>query len=336
MKRANYLLQEIADLDNLRLASWKAAKGKRFKREVQAYQADLDENLLALQSQILEGNVEVGAYHYFTIYEPKKRNICASAFREQVLHHGIMNICHEVFEKYQIYDSYASRKGKGVYAALERAQHYSRKYERYLKLDIRKFFDSIDHQVLKSQINRLFKEERLLSMLFQIIDSYEDSDAKGVPIGNLTSQYFANHYLATLDHYIKGNLKCKAYVRYMDDFVLWANSSSEILAYKEAIASFIQQKLQCELKHAFSNRTSKGLPFLGYRAFPYQVRLLRKSKIRYIKKLRKAFSKELSGEWSESKCQRKTLPLIAFVNQADSSMFKKSLPLEQWGLSQGR
>lgn len=187
MKRANNLLSQIEDIGNLRLAFWKAGKGKRHSGAVLVYQANLEINLRELQRQIRSGHVEVGDYRYFLVYEPKEREICASAFREQVLHHALMNVCHAHFDKKLIDDSYASRKGKGTYAALNRAKGYCKKHAWYLKMDVRKFFASIHHHALKAQLARLFKEERLLRIFYQIIDSYEASPGRGLPIGNLTS-----------------------------------------------------------------------------------------------------------------------------------------------------
>ena len=138
MKRPNNLLLRVADPDNLRLAAWKAAKGKRHAQEVMAWSARTDEHLSALREQVLSGQVAVGNYRYFKVFEPKERQICASAFGEQVLHHALMNVCHEHFERAQVFDSYASRKGKGTYAALERAKHYTNQHGWYLKLDVRK------------------------------------------------------------------------------------------------------------------------------------------------------------------------------------------------------
>ena len=124
MKRANNLLLQAADPDNLRLAAWKAAKGKRHSEEVMAWSAGIDEHLSVLREQICSGRVTVGNYRYFKVFEPKERQICASAFGEQVLHHALMNVCHEYFERAQVFDSYASRKGKGTYAAIERAKYF--------------------------------------------------------------------------------------------------------------------------------------------------------------------------------------------------------------------
>lgn len=261
----------IADIDNLRLAFWKASKGKRNSKEVLAYQKDLDKNLLELQAQIQVGKVTVGKYRYFKIYEPKERQICASAFSEQVLHHALMNICHAYFEKVQVFDSYASRKGKGTYKAIERAQTYSRKYAYFLKLDVRKFFDSIHHKVLKTQLERIFKEDVLLQIFAQIIDSYEASEKRGMPIGNLTSQYFANHYLACLDHFVKEELSCKGYVRYMDDMLLFDEDKERLKMMHQAVENYLCEKLQCALKPLIGKNVVLGVPFLGYLIFPTHI-----------------------------------------------------------------
>ncbi len=331
MKRQNHLLPLIEDPENLRYACWKAAKGKRYSRSVLAYQADLEGEIAQLHQQIQAGQVMVGDYRYFKVYEPKERNICASAFREQVLHHALMHVCHDRFERPQIFDSYASRQGKGTYAALERAKQFTRQYAWFLKLDVRKFFESIDHAVLQSQLVGLFKEPRLLDIFGQIIDSYHAGPGKGVPIGNLTSQYFANHYLCGLDHWVKETLKAKAYVRYMDDMVLWHPDKAFLQAAKKRIEGFVEEKLLCQLKPAQLNRSQLGLPFLGYRVFPHHVRLLQKSKQRFIRKLTDLDHRYESSEWTEATCQRRGLALVAFSQHADALAFRKKVCLQVEG-----
>jgi len=157
MKRTGNLINRIAEFDNLCFAFYKARKGKESKKEVLAYGKYLNSNLIALQKQIISGEVEVGNYHFFPIYDPKERQICAASFSERVLHHSIMNFCHPVFEKQQIFDSYATRLNKGTYSALDRASYFQRKYKWYLKLDIRKYFDSIDHTILLIYCNANLK-----------------------------------------------------------------------------------------------------------------------------------------------------------------------------------
>ena len=317
------MIPRIMDYDNLLLAFWKASKGKRYTASVLQYQDDLDTNLHALKAQIHSGRVVVGDYRHFMVYEPKARNICASAFREQVLHHAVMNIAHDRFEQAQIFDSYASRKGKGTYAAIERARSYTRKYDWYLKLDVRKFFDSIHHATLKLQLTRMFKKKDLLAIFGSIIDSYSCTPGRGVPIGNLTSQYFANHYLSGLDHRIKEQLRIPAYVRYMDDMVLWSNDKEQLKSAFKVIRDFVREELSCELKPLLLQRSSKGLPFLGYRIFAYHTRLLQKSKVRFIRKFKKIEEELNDGRITERTAQGRILPLLAFIGHADSLGFRK-------------
>jgi RNA-directed DNA polymerase len=253
------------------------------------------------------------------------RQICASAFSEQVLHHALMNICHDVFEKKQIFDSYASRKDKGTYSAIARAKCYTLENDYYLKLDIKKFFETIHHDVLKQQLRILFKEQRLLAIFDQIIDSYEAHPDRGVPIGNLTSQYFANHYLAGLDHFIKEQLRIKSYVRYMDDMILWHEDKKELQKALQEIEDFVENKLCCHLKPIQLNRTKTGLPFLGYHIFPYYMHLLQKSKTRFIRKAKRIETNFNAQIWNETACQRKILPLLAFISHAECKTFKKNV-----------
>jgi RNA-directed DNA polymerase len=325
MKRVNNLIEQIADPDNLRLAFWKASKGKRHTAEVLAYQRYLEDNLLELRAQILRGSVEVGDYRYFKIFEPKERQICASAFREQVLHHALMNICHDYFERDLIFDSYASRKGKGTHAAIKRAQLYSYQHRFFLKLDVRKFFERIPHDILKGQLARLFKDKVLLSLFNQIIDSYEASPKRGLPISNLTSQYFANHFLSSLDHFIKDQSSIKAYVRYMDDMVLWHDDKVTLKHWRNTIQQFVEQYLGSALKPELLNYTSRGLPFLGYLLFPKQIRLTQHSKQRFIRKANLVESHYHSGEWSENQCQNHILPLLAFLQHADTEGVRRTV-----------
>lgn len=330
-KRANDLIPLVLDPDNLRLAFWKASKGKRYTREVLAYQADLEGNLRILAQEIARGEVLVGDYRYFKVYEPKERQICASAFREQVLHHALMNVCHAYFERKQAFESYASRKDKGVYAALAQAERHTHTYDWYLKLDMRKFFESIHHGVLKSQLARVFKDAHLLHIFSQIIDSYAASASRGLPIGNLTSQYFANHYLSGLDHRVKSDLRIAAYVRYMDDMVFWHTDKAALNNVLAFVQNFVETSLCCALKPPSLMRCTTGIPFLGYHLFPYHTRLLQKSKQRFIRKLTEIDTHHKSGVWDEATCQRRALPLIAFTQHADALEFRKNVLLRLEG-----
>jgi retron-type reverse transcriptase len=325
MKRANNLIGQIAEPENLRWAFWKAQKGKRYSRQVNTYRENLDAQLLLLREQILSGKVQVGDYHYFKIYDPKEREICASAFSEQVLHHALMNICHPHFERVQIFDSYASRPEKGVHAALRRAATFNRKDIWFLKLDVRKFFATIHHETLKTQLGRMFKDDQLLYIFDQIIDSYGLESGRGLPIGNLTSQYFANHYLAGLDHFIKEQLGITAYVRYMDDLILWHPQKEKLKVAKAAINSYVEERLHQQLKPILLNAASRGLPFCGYLLHQHHIRLSQRSKKRFIKKMEILDHCYKSGAWDEATCQRRVLPLIAFTRHADAKSLREDI-----------
>jgi hypothetical protein len=333
MRRATHLIPRIADPDNLRFAAWKAAKGKRHAAEILAWSARLEEHIPVLREQILCGQVQVGRYHYFKVYEPKERQICASAFGEQVLHHALMNVCHLYFENALTDDTYASRKGKGTYAAIARARKHTRTYGWYLKLDVRKFFESVHHEVLVGQLARMFKEPALVGIFEQIIHSYAASPSRGLPIGNLTSQYFANHYLSGLDRFVKVQLKMPAYVRYMDDMVCWHHDKGVLKQALEAINDYVEIELRCALKPPALNRCANGLPFLGYHLFPHHMRLLHKSKHRFVRKLAIIHEAYDSGAWPEAKCARRAQPLFAFVAHADSRAFRKNVLLSLEGQS---
>ncbi|MGO8748259.1 MAG: reverse transcriptase domain-containing protein [Thermoguttaceae bacterium] len=257
MKRVGNLVERIADADNLRLAVWKAAKGKRAKSEVVRFRADLDARLRCLRQELLSGHVAWGPYRTFMVYDPKERLISAAPFRDRVAHHAIMNIVAPHFESYQIDESYACRPGKGLDAALARTLDFSRAGDWYLKLDVRKYFDSIDHDVLKMSLHRRFKDATLVELLEGIIDSHGSSLGRGLPIGNLTSQFFANHYLAMLDHRVKETLRCRRYVRYMDDFVAWDSEKDRLRRVRDDVAGFLHGSLRLELKPPCLNRCSR-------------------------------------------------------------------------------
>ena len=325
MKRQGQLLEKIADLHNFYEAFYKAQKGKISKHDVYAYSRQLQQNLLRLQQQLISGAVETGGYHTFTIYDPKKRLICATPFSQRVLHHALMNICHASFDKHQIATSFASRSGKGTYAALDHAREHNRRYRWFLKLDVRKYFESIDHTILKQQLRRLFKDKLLLSIFGKIIDSYSTAADKSVPIGNLTSQYFANHYLSVADHYVKEVLRVPAYARYMDDMVLWHHDKELLLEIGYRFQEYIARELLLQLKPFCLNESRKGLSFLGYLLFTDRVRLTQRSKKRFITKFR-LYDRLLHTErWSQKEFANHAMPLLAFTEYANAKEFRKNV-----------
>ncbi|GAB4414175.1 MAG: RNA-directed DNA polymerase [Bacteroidia bacterium] len=318
-------MEQVAEMANLELAYYKAKKGKMAKLEVCQFEKNLQYNLRHIQAQIKSGEVEVGGYRYFTIYDPKKRYICAAPFAQRVLHHALMNVCHPFFEKKQIADSFASRIGKGTYAALDRAREYNRKHTWFLKLDARKYFDSLDHGVLRQQLCAMFKDPGLLRMFDRIIDSYHTELGRGVPIGNLTSQYFANHYLSSADHVAKEQLRLPGYVRYMDDMVLWHDDGAVLMKAGLLFQEYVQETLRLQLKPFCLNQHTAGLPFLGYLLYHDTVRLAHRSQKRYIEKSA-VYERLLESDlWSQQDFQRHMTPLTAFTEYAQARAFRQKV-----------
>ena len=286
MRRANHLFERIVERDNLRLAVHKALKGKRSKRDARSFVARLDENLEAMRSALLGGDVRLGEYHQFTIFDPKERLITAPCFRERVLHHAILNVCEPIFERVLIADTFACRRGKGRLAALHRARHFARRHAFFLKLDVRRYFDSVSHEVLVARLERLFKDRRLLTLLRRIIAGFETTPGRGLPIGSLTSQHFANFYLGGFDRFIKEGLRIGGYVRYMDDSALWGDTSAGLRDHLAAAAGFLKAELALDLKPSpYINRTAQGMDFLGCRVFPHYMTLNRRRRVRFRRKL---------------------------------------------------
>lgn len=316
MKRVGCLMDRICDPENLRLAYYKARKGKQVKVSVLKYTEQLDENLYELRTKLLNGTFTPGTYNYFRIYDPKERLICAADFEERIVHHAIMNICKPYFERNLIYDTYATREGKGVYAAIERARYGMRHYKYVAKLDVRKYFDSVSHSVLKTKLRKIYKDNTLLKLFDCIIDSYNTETERGIPIGNLTSQYFANFYLSSLDHLIKERLRVPVYVRYMDDMLLFAEDRMQLKEYVRIVKEYVVNELLLSLKPSVFSDTDKGVPFLGYKLTSNLMLLTRRSKVRFKRKYRcctKLFENQTIGE---QEYLRHLLPLIAFVNKA--------------------
>jgi len=325
VKRAGFLIEKIADTDNLHLAFYKSRKGKEHSKDVIDFRKNFSENIKKLRNEILSENLNIGNYHYFKVFDPKERTICAASFPERILHHAIMNVCHPYFEKFQIEDSFATRIGKGQYAALERAKFNTKKYKYFCKLDCRKYFDNISHDILFDKLKRLFKDQGLLNVFEKIIDSYSVTENRGVPIGNLTSQYFANFYLAFADRFAKQTLHIKGYVRYMDDMVLWGDDKTELLKTAKKFGDFLSNELNLPQKPLVLNESKCGLSFLGYVLFPNVVRLNKNSKKRFVRKCKNCISNLTKGEWSQEEFAAHTKPLFAFAQFAETFNFRKRM-----------
>lgn len=301
MKTYKNLFTKICSFENLYLAYLKARKYKRYKSYVLEFSFNLENNLLTLQRDLMDGTYRHNGYQKFIVYDSKKRIIKAPSFRDRVVHHALCNIIEPIFDRGFIYDSYACRRKKGTHRAVKRLGYFlqslsaklQKKAEEHktrpriycLKCDISKYFESIDHEILFYLLQKKIGDQEVLILLKKIIDS--TPGGKGIPIGNLTSQLFANIYLNELDQFIKHRLRIEYYIRYVDDFLILDFYKPKLRQTKELIRNFLQEKLKLEL-HPVKARLfpiDKGIDFLGYTVFNH-YKLLRKSTVkRFIKRM---------------------------------------------------
>ena len=321
MRRAGNLIERVADRDNLRFAWLKAIRGKRCKSYVKRFAERLDAALASVANDLATGSYRWGGFRSFTIFDPKEREIRVAPFRDRVASHALMNVCEPVFDRVQFHSSCACRKGRGQTAALDLALRRARTSRYYLKEDVRKYFDSIDHEILKESLARLFKDRLVLKAFDDAIDRYEVQPGRGVPIGSLTSQFFANHYLNALDRFVYEELKIGRYVRYMDDFVLWSDSKEELANASRRLDEFAAERLRLTLKESQINRTRFGFPFLGFRVSSSGLSTTRRGRKRFRGILRRAEENLASGEWDDATAARHVESALAFVRLARSRNF---------------
>jgi len=336
MKRHGNLFEKIVTFENLLLASKNAIRGKKDKRAVASFYFHLENEILTLQSELLSGEYHPRPYMQFEVREPKVRKICSSDFRDRVVHHAVCNFMEPIFESKSIYDSYACRQDKGAHSAVKRCQAFTRRFGYYLKCDIRKFFESIDHDILKAILQRTFKDPKLLSLLNIIIDHRVEGNlpGKGLPIGNLTSQHFANYYLGFLDHFIKDRLQIPGYVRYMDDFISFSNDKESLNRLLSEIENFTENVLKLKLKDKVTiiAPVSEGVPFLGFRVFPGLIRIKRENLVRMRRKVHHKEQLYLEGKIPEQSLIQSVNSIVGHVAHVNSRsarrrIFEKSLKM---------
>jgi retron-type reverse transcriptase len=308
MQTYRNLFTKLCEHDNLLLAFNKARARKNGKEYVQRFAKNLKEELCALQWELSTGIYRPGPLKTFTVRDPKTRKISASRFRDRVVHHAICNIIEPIFEPRFIYDCMANRKGKGTSRTLERADQAIRKVGNgyALKADIRRYFDTVDHEVLLRILEKRIKDAELLDLVKVILGNHKTGQpGKGMPLGNLTSQFFANVYLAELDHYVKHELRTRHYIRYVDDFVIFSKSREELEGWQNAIDTYLTHQLKLSL-HPEKTKIipiAAGVPLVGFRVFRHH-KLLKKSNLRRLRGRLDRFRRMLTaGELTKEQLQ---------------------------------
>lgn len=323
MRRHGYLFERIIAFDNLTDAARKTFLGQKRNPAAARLYFHLETELLKIQEELAAATYEPRPYRVFEICEPKRRQICAADVRDRIVHHAVCNVLGPIFERQMISDTYACRPGKGAHAAVARAQQMSRGSRYYLQCDVRKYFASINHDVLKAMLRRRIKDARALSLADRIIDHplpTAEGPGWGLPIGNLTSQYFANLYLGELDHFVKERLRIKGYLRYMDDFILFGEERRELRSGLAAVSDFLTERLYLTIKEkaAVLAPVDQGISFLGFRIHPQLVTLTGEKWRRFRRRVRLLESDYLDGLMTEEALADSVSSMIGHVVHADT------------------
>ena len=329
MKRVGHLFEKLCSFENLYEAAQKAQLRKRYKPATAEFHLDLEANLLGLRDELSRGDFRFAGYKSFYVREPKERFISAAPYRDRVVHHAICNVIDPIFEKSLIDKLYSNRLGKGAHRAVDQYQTYCRKYKYVLKCDIRKYFASVDHNVLFRLIQGKIKDERMLDIIWMVVDGFHadpDQPGTGMPLGNLTSQLFANLYLSPLDHHVTETLGFEAYCRYCDDFVVFSDDRGRLAELKKEIAVFLD-KFRLQL-HPFKSRiweVRAGVPFLGYRVFPGHRRVSQQNVRRFKGKLSGFAYLQTIGACKTDTIERSVSSWYGHVLHADTLRLRQKL-----------
>ncbi len=301
--------EQVCDWPNLLKAWHNAARGKRGKPSVAAFEHQSADHLLEIQAQLRNGTWQPGEYVHFQIHSPKTRQISAAPFADRVVHHALCNVIAPVFERRFIPDSYANRTGKGTHRAVDRVQHYAKQYRFALRLDVVKHFPSIDHAILMETLRGPIRDQRILGLINTIIasgdrvleheyemvwfpgdDLFAVCRPRGLPIGNLTSQFWSNCYMNPLDQFIKRELRCPAYLRYVDDMALFSNSKHELWEWKSAIVERLESlRLTIHEESAQVQPVTAGIPWLGFIVHPAHRLLKARKAVEATRRLNEKF-----------------------------------------------
>jgi len=322
MRTYKKIYKQVYDINNLFLAYQKARKGKSKKHYVLNFELNLEKNLNRLKEELINKNYNPTNLKRFTIRDPKTRVIHSSIFRDRIIHHAVINILNPIYENIFIYDSFASRKNKGTHKAVERFEYFMRKVSNgqlvkdsinknqikgyCLKADFRKYFDSVNQEVLIKILEKKIADKDLISLIRKVLSNFEIEEGIGMPLGNYTSQFFANIYLNELDYYIKHTLKVKYYIRYVDDFVILHKDKRVLEYYLEHIKNFLPcLKIKLHPDKTEIKPLRNGIEFLGYRIF-YSYKLLKKRNIRYFKrKLKESIKLINDGQMNKKQLEDK-------------------------------
>jgi retron-type reverse transcriptase len=288
------LFEQICSLENLYTAWEKFSAGKHSKSDVMTFEYRLEDHLFSLQADLIQGRYQHDPYEPFSICDPKQRRIHKATVKDRIVHQAVANVVEPLFEHRFIHDSYSCRVGKGTHAAVNRLRALLRQASRNntrtvyaLKCDVKKFFASIHHGILYSLLRKRIFDVKTFQLLENIIESFSVAEHWGIPLGNLTSQLFANIYLHELDWFVKMDLCEKYYVRYCDDFIILSESRERLIFVTEKVDHYLNKTLLLTLhpKKVFIRTWAQGIDFLGYVSFPHATVLRTKTSKRMLQRV---------------------------------------------------
>lgn len=351
MKTYRNLYGKIANFTNLLYAFEKARKGKRSKSGVAIFEYNLERELLRLEQELQKESWQPGGYVSFYVTDPKRRKISAAPFRDRVVHHALINVVGPIYERQFIHDSYANQIGKGTHRAMNRCTHFLRGHRYVLQGDIAQFFPSVDHTVLRDILARPLRDLSTLHLIDLILDSGAGvlnseytphwfpqdfvsgqgsllavARPRGLPIGNLTSQFWANVLLNELDQYVKRELKCKAYIRYVDDFLLFHDDKAQLHGWQAQIAAFLNNlRLQLHPRKSVVFPTRLGVEFLGFRHFTAHRRLRPANARRFHRKLEQMAAAYTAGNLPLAKVNESVQSWVAHAAHGDTWRLRQKM-----------
>jgi len=322
MKRINNLFDKVVTKDNLMLAYQKARKGKSGQYGVKIFERNVESNIEQLYNELTAGTYKTSEYSVFKIYDPKEREIFRLPFRDRVVHHAIMNILEPIWISVFVHHTYSCIKGRGIHAVLKDVKRDLKDAEctKYcLKLDIKKFYPTIDHEVLKVIVRRKLKDNKLLYLIDEIIDS-----APGVPIGNYLSQFFANLYLSYFDHWLKEEKRVKYYYRYADDIVILSENKPYLHKLFKDIDTYLTTNLKVNIKSNYQvfPVESRGIDFVGYKFYHTHVLMRKTIKKRFC---RRAAKLNKIKQLTDKEYKIKIAPWLGWAKRCDSKNLLKKI-----------
>jgi retron-type reverse transcriptase len=338
VKTYKNLYPHIYAWDTLEAAYRKARKGKRSHAPAADFEYRWESHLLRLQEELAAKTYQPGPYHSFYIHEPKRRLISAAPFRDRVVHHALCRHIEPIFEARFIHDSYANRLGKGTHRALDRCTEFARRYRYVLPCDIKQHFPSLDHAILREMLAKYIACPETMWLIDRILASgvgvlseeyemvYFPGDdllaatrPRGLPIGNLTSQFWSNCYLNPLDHFIKRELKCPAYQRYVDDFLLFADDKPTLQRWRAAIIEFLAGlRLTLHAERAQPRPVNAGIPFLGFVVYPDHRRLKGRKVVAYRRRLKQVWQAYQAHQVGPDKVTASLQGWLAHIRHGDT------------------